>query len=239
MYYQTAHAKRIFGGYISREYPHPFVESTPGYLDLTDLEGEGDMLAVSREQQLSALARYDTRYVVLQKVRLPDVIEPITDVSAWLIPISRVLGERAPIYEDEQLAVYQVPPPGRPVPFVSIGSGWEPRERGPNGTFRWMGDAATLRISSPAPNDARLSFRATTIGEPRQMVLRHGENIVFDETVGALREYEVELQLPEGESELHVLSPLGTVSPAQLGLGGDARRLGFAFLEIELEVVQE
>src|SRR5688572_27891572 len=44
MHYQTAHGKRIFGGYISREYDHPFLTSTPGFQELQYADGKGDIL---------------------------------------------------------------------------------------------------------------------------------------------------------------------------------------------------
>ena len=235
MYYATTHGRPIFTGYISREYGHPFIENTPGYMTLVSLDGEGDMLEAGREEGLSALDLYQTRYVVLQKDRLPDITERLVDVSKWRVSIERVLGSAPPTYEDEQLAAYRVPEPPQRVPFLSIGVGWEPREVGPNGPFRWMSAEATLLIDAPTRAETTLRFRATTIGPPRRFVLRHGDAIIFDERVSALREYAVQLDLPGGKSVLHLSSPEGTVSPRQLGLGEDRRELGFALLDVKLE----
>jgi hypothetical protein len=235
MYFATAHGRPIYGGYISREFPHPFVESTPGYMDLAATTPEGDMISTGRDEWLSALNLYGTRYVVLQKDRLPDVVEEPPDVSLWRASISRVLASEEPVYEDEQLAAYVVPTLEEHVPFLSIGDGWEPKEVGPNGPFRWMRDEATLRIDSPSRTDATLRFNATTIGEPRRMVVRHGDVVVFDEEVGPLLEYAVRLGLPEGKSELTIMNPEGTVTPSELGLGDDPRELGFAWLKARLE----
>lgn len=237
MYYQTAHGKRIFGGYISREYRHPFTEGTPGYAELRREEGGRDMIAVSRDQQLSALAHYRTRYVVVQKDRLVDVEEPPVDVEPWNARARELLGG-APVYSDEQLSVYSVPAPSRTLPFLSIGTGWQPREEGPNGVFRWSGSVATLRVDAPRRSAATLTFRATTIGPARLMEITHGDTRVFSEPVGPLRSYSVQLGLPEGSSMLTFSSPGGTVRPADLGQGTDQRDLGFALLDVQLEEAQ-
>jgi hypothetical protein len=235
MYFATAHGRPIFGGYISREFPHPFVESTPGYMELASTVQEGDMLATDRGEWLSALSLYKTRYVVLQKDRLPDISESPPDVEPWRSSVTRVLGDDAPVHEDEQLAAYRVPEPVQQLPFLSIGEGWEPREVGPNGAFRWMRETATLWLDAPSRLDSTLRFSATTIGDPRQLVIRHGDLVVFDEAVGPLRQYAVRLGLPVGKSELKLISPQGTVSPRDLGLGDDPRMLGFALLDVRLD----
>ncbi|MDQ6694212.1 MAG: hypothetical protein M3014_07295, partial [Chloroflexota bacterium] len=115
MLFQTVHAKRIFGGYISREFPHPFLVNTPGYQELTYADGAGDMFKSGPAEWLSAMQQYDTRYVVLQKVRLPDKIEPRRDVGSWREAIARVFNHEAPTYADDQVEVYRVPQPAQRV----------------------------------------------------------------------------------------------------------------------------
>jgi hypothetical protein len=234
MYYLTTHERPIFGGYISREFPHPFVSSTPGYMDLATSSPDGDMITTGRAEWLSALKQYKTRYVVLQKDRLPDVQEVPADVEDWRTSVMRVLGERKAIYEDEQLAAFLVPLPDEEVPFLSIGAGWEPSEVGPNGPFRWMRDVATIGVHSPQPRHATLHFRATTVGKPRRMVLRYGDKVILDEPVGPLRDYTISLGLTQGISEIQVSNPEGTVKPRNLGMGDDPRDLGFAMLDVRL-----
>lgn len=236
MYNQTAHHKRIFGGYIAREFPHPFVMSTPGYQELTYIDGAGDIFDAGPPQWYSAFALYDTRYIVLQKVRLPEKQERPVDVSPSREAIEQVLGGAGPIYEDEQLEAYRVPLPSERVPLLSVGDGWEPREVGPNGTFRWMHDRATLRIDSPRRMDAMLRFRATSLGPARTLQVFHGDNKVFEGEVGPLIDYKIgPLGLPEGVSMLTFVSPGGTASPASLGQGSDPRQLSFSFLGAKLD----
>ncbi len=239
MLFQTAHGKAIFGGYISREFPHPFLESTPGYLELVSKGGEGDMLGDGPAEQLSAMALYKTRYVVLQKRPLPDRVDRPVDVSPWRDAIAKVLGSSAkPFYSDADLEVYRVPAPASLLPLLSIGDGWQPRETGPNGAFRWMGQSATLRIDAPQAENALLAFTATSLGPPRRLQILQGDHLVFDGQVGALGPQKTgPLELPGGASTLTFLSPDGTTSPSALGMGGDLRELSFAVLNARLEPV--
>jgi hypothetical protein len=240
MYYQTAHGKQIFGGYISREYFHPFLTSTPGYQELTYADGSGDIFAADPQLWYSALAKYKTRYIVLEKNRLPHRVDPPVDVTASRDAIKRVLGDDArPFYEDEQLEVYRVPLPERDLPIPSVGDGWEPREVGPNGSFRWMHDEATVQIDSPQATEAYLTFRAAGLGPPKRLQIFHGDTLVFDQEVSALQEYRTDgpLGIPQGISTLTFRSPDGTISPSELGMGDDPRRLSFAILDAKLDPV--
>jgi hypothetical protein len=239
MYFQTAHGKPIFGGYISREFPHPFLTSTPGYQELTYVDGAGDMFKSDRDQWLSAFQLYKTRYIVLQKVRLPDKAEPVPDLQPSRDAIHYVLGAGVkPSYEDVQVEVYQVPPPAKSVPFMSVGDGWEPREVGPNGTYRWLHAQGTLRIDAPVAGQAYLTFRAASLGRAKPLKVLHGDHVVFDGMVGGLQPYKIgPLGLPQGVSTLTIISPEGTNSPRQLGQGDDPRQLSFVVLDAALEPV--
>jgi hypothetical protein len=244
MYFQTAHGKPIFGGYISREFYHPFLDSTPGFQQLQHGDAEGDMFADGPDEWYSAFERYRVRYIVLQKQREPERNDPRAqpDVAASREALARVLGEAVrPIYEDEQLEVYAVPPPPARAPFLAVGDGWQPREVGPNGAFRWMGDNATIQVEAPAAGEAFLSFRAAGLGQPQRLQVYHGDVLVFDRVVGGLDTFRTDgpLGLPVGTSVLTFVSPVGTVSPADLGIGDDPRQLSFALLDMELEAVQK
>ena len=240
MYYQTVHHKHIFGGYISREYPHPFLTSTPGYQELQYVDGGGDMFNAARDQWLSAFALYDTRYIVLQKDRIPNFDEPPQDVSPSRKAIKLVLGQDArPEYSDDQLEAYRVPLPAARVPFLSVGDGWEPRERNEQGmAYRWLHAEGTLRIDSPDKENDVLTFRAASLGKPRRLVIYHGDHVVFDGVIGtALTAYRTSgpLGLPQGTSTLRFVCPDGTSSPAELGMGDDPRQLSIVFSTVGLE----
>jgi hypothetical protein len=242
MYFQTVHGKEIFGGYLSREYLHPFLDSTPGYQELSYVDGSSDMFAGDRNVWLSALQKYNTRYIVLYKNRLPHRVDPPVDVSASLNAIRMVLGPDAkPVYEDDELQAYLVPPPLQTVAFMTVGDGWEPREVGPNGSFRWMHESATLQIEAPRAEQAYLTFKAAGLGQPKPLQIYHGDRLVFDGTVSALQTYTTTgpLGIPQGVSTLTFRSPDGTISPSELGLGKDPRKLSFAILDAKLVPAQK
>jgi hypothetical protein len=243
MYNQTAHGKRIFGGYISREFPHPFLRSTPGYQELTYVDGAGDMFAAGPDQWFSAFAQYNTRYIVLQKDRLPNVVEAPVDVEPSRKAIRHVLGSGVtPVYSDDELEAYQVPLPIERAAFLSVGDNWEPREKNEAGEpYRWMRGEATVRIDAPRAEEAVLSFKAAALGSPRRLHIYHGDHLVFDEEVPVgLQTFKTRgpLGLPEGASTLRFVSPGGTASPAELGLGDDPRQLSFVLMEVGLERVR-
>ena len=239
MYFQTAHEKPIFGGYISREYPHPFLERTPGFQELTYADEEGDMFESGPETWNSALAFYKVGYIVLQKTRLPDRADPPPDISAWRQAIRRIGGERFQLkYSDEFMDVFSVPRPKQLEPFMTVGDGWGEREVGPNGSFRWMGDRAFINVQSPEAKTASLSFRVAGLGPERTMRIYHRNIQVFEGKVGALQELTISpLSLPSGQSTLEFRSPDGTVSPADLGNIGDERQLSFAVLDAKLNLL--
>ncbi|HUP27780.1 MAG TPA: hypothetical protein VM409_05040 [Chloroflexia bacterium] len=241
MRFQTEHQKRIFGGYISREYAHPFVQTTPAFMELADpimgADQPADMLKSGREQWNSALALYKVRYIVLQKDRLPDRQDPPVDVSAYRAAIKQVLGPAGtnPHYSDAFLEVYAVPAVSFSSPFLRIGDGWGEREAGPNGAFRWMQSSATFLVEAPARIDASLTFRVAGLRDPRPLRIMYGGQVVYEGQVGALTELTVgPLVLPPGESTLTFVSPTGTTSPASEGLGDDPRQISFAVLDAEL-----
>ena len=239
MYFQTAHERPIFGGYISREYNHPFFEQTPAFQELLYADGAGDMFKSGPETWNSALSYYKVRYIVIQKSRLPDRIVSPVDISRWRQAISRIGSGRVEmVYEDDFLGAYRVPAEPDPVPFLSVGAGWGEREVGPNGSFRWMAEQADLGIHATREASAYLSFRAAGLGEEHTMRITQGGNEIFSGKVGALREIRIgPLDISAGDSEIHFSSPEGTVSPAELGLSDDPRRLSFAVLDARLEVV--
>jgi hypothetical protein len=244
MYFQTAHGKPIYGGYISREYYHPFLDSTSGFQRLQHYDDAGDMFDDGPDQWYTAFDSYNLRYIVLQKRREPERDDPRAgpDVEDSREAIMGVLGPSArPVYEDEQLAAFPVPQPGNRAPFMAVGDGWQPREVGPNGAFRWLGERATITIEAPTAGEAYLSFRATALGEPRRMQIFHGDVLVFDQDVGALAEFRTAgpLGLPSGSSTLTFVSPGGTTSPLALGLSDDPRQLSFALLDVKLDCVQK
>ena len=169
-----------------------------------------------------------------------DAPRPESELAPSREAIKHVLGAAArPVHEDKDLEVYRVPDAEVAVPFLTVGDGWEPRERREDGvTYRWMRGEASLGIEAPSRQDAFLVFRAGALGEARPLVIYHGDRKVFESVVqpGA-QEYRTSgpLGIPSGTSVLRLISPEGTVSPAELGQGDDPRQLIFVLFDVHLE----
>lgn len=196
------------------------------------------MLTNGPNEWHSAFADFRTKYIVLQKDRLPDDNEPPQDVSESRSAINRVLPGVKPLHSDKDLEVYLVPPPAERVAYLQLGEGWQPHETGPNGPFRWMESRATLQIRSPDRRNSFLLFRAANLGypeAPRRLRISHGDHTVFEGEITGLKEYAIgPLGLPQGESLLTFSSLDGTGSPQRGGIGDDLRLLSFAFLDVRL-----
>ena len=239
MYFQTAHHKRIFSGYISREFYHPFLWSTPGFMELQDPDGLGDLFAASPDQWLSALIDSNTRYVALYKAGWRP--EPPKDETArYRTALTRVLGAAAvaqPVHSDSDLDLYAVPAPAQRVPYLVLGSGWDAREATVAESHRWIRNMGTLEVHSPAPFHGQLVFQANTLRDPRPLTVSRADNPATALTIdGAPRTYRVDLgQIPAGLSVVALTSAGPLPSPKELGMNEDARLLGIAFSRVALE----
>jgi hypothetical protein len=242
MYFQTAHHKRIFYGYISREYYHPFLDSTPGFMELQTPDGLGDVLAAGPDQWLSALADYDTRYVALYKKGWRPETPPDDQAAEYRAELARVIGAAAvaaPAHSDADLDLYRVPPPARRVPYLALGDGWGRREATPQEAHRWIRNDANLDLHNPTPAHLQLVFQANTLRDPRPLsVRREGGATASLNLDGALREYRVDLgPVPAGQTRLFLSSPGAVQSPRDLGMNDDPRPLGVFFTNVRVETV--
>ncbi len=241
MYFQTAHQKRIFSGYISREFYHPFLWSTPGFMELQNPDGLGDLFAAGPAEWLSALADSNTRYVVLYKAGWRPA-PPKDETAVYRAALIRVLGAAAvaqPVHSDADLDLYAVPPPTQRVPYLALGSGWDGREASVTTSLRWLHNTATLEIHSPSPLHEQLVFQANTLRDSRPLIVDYAGTAHADLTVdGAPREYRVDLgPIPAGLSVVSLTSPGLLHSPKELGMNSDPRLLGVAFSRVRLEAI--
>src|SRR5947207_864187 len=71
------------------------------------------------------------------------------ETAAYRAELAKVIGADAvahAVHSDADLDVYAVPAPVTPVPYLSLGTGWERREATPQESHRWMKNEATLRL---------------------------------------------------------------------------------------------
>jgi hypothetical protein len=149
-YYQSLHERPVLGGYTSRHFPYPFIESAPGVSQLA--AGFPETLSavdiVSPSVALTARASldyYGVRYIVVHRADLA------TGRFGRLESLLAELFPGGPAYQDSDTGVY-ITPHGDiadialdSLPLVGLGRGWHEVEENP--TKRWTG-------SDPGNGDA-------------------------------------------------------------------------------------
>jgi hypothetical protein len=239
MYYQTAHHKRIFGGYISREYAHPFMEDTAGFRDFHAGTTPSDMFVDTLNARLTALAQYDVRDIVVYKTNIARPTKPVpVDLAKYRALIGTTLGiaNPTPVYSDEQLEVYAVPKPAQIEPYLILDDSWYRVE--PPDQHRWMrGQSATLKVESATAMTGTLVVEAQSFHRPRTLEVRVGDQLVQTLMVGVeIATYRLgPLPLAAGTTTIRLSTPDAPESPLSLGVNEDARPLTFLFRQVRIE----
>jgi hypothetical protein len=238
---QTIHHKRIFNGYISREYEHPFVWRTPGFQELSLLKERPDIFRSDKaggnlpgeQDWYDAFSYYKVRYIVLY---LPQTQKErdTTDLAKNRGMIAQVTGNTSPIYKDDLMEVYTLPslPEIERHPFAQIGEGWyeaEMDETG-GGRHRWAVGSANLDLlwQGPGERTAHLSFNLGLLnGETRLRLTLDGLSVWEGTATAAQQTLQLELKLTPGQHRLDFYPEGSAQSPQTLGLGNDPRKLLF------------
>ncbi len=246
---QTIHHKRIFNGYISREYEHPFVNRTPGFQELMLLKERPDIFRPAKaagnlpgdQSWYDAFSYYKARYLVLyapQTQKERDTTDPAKSRRA----IARVVPDAKPVYSDEKMEVYALPllPESDRRPFAQIGDSWyeaEPDEIG-GGRHRWAAGPANLNLlwQGPGERTARLSLNLGLLsGEQRLRLTLDGATIWDGLATAAQQTVQLEIKLKPGAHRLDFYPAGQPQSPQALGLGPDSRQLLFYISDLALE----
>jgi hypothetical protein len=105
-----------------------------------------------------------------------------------------------------------------------------------NGSVRGTGDSATVQTCAPHADQVCLPCLATGLGKAEPCQIYHGDTPVIDRMISAGQTYTPtgSLGIPPRLSTLTFRSPDGTISPTELGLGNDSRKLSFAILDPSL-----
>jgi hypothetical protein len=161
MYYQTVHQHPIVGGYLSREPDYPF-QDYPGIRDLLKLDFcptarqclyQRDILdRASLHNALGVLQYYKIRYVIVH----PGLLAGADSRFNAGEMLQAVFGTAAPVYQDNEIQVWQVPTfiePGSPPDAARIlpqlAEGWGNREDTPHGPVRLVASQARLALFNP------------------------------------------------------------------------------------------
>jgi hypothetical protein len=205
----------MLGAYTSRHYPYPWIRAVPGVAHLTQfstitLRATDILTPQVRDTALPALDYYGVRYVVVH--------EPLGDEGmdrkiALTLETMFEAHNIAPIYKDESLEVYKVPPQPQNGPIAGLGDGWYLPEQNDTGTRQWRatnGQAQVL-VTNPLTQTmpVNLTLDAFTEGTKRSLsVLLDGKEVGKETVSGEpAQSFSIPLELSPGEHWLQFNSP--------------------------------
>jgi hypothetical protein len=246
---QTIHHKRIFDGYISREYEHTFTRHTPGFQELALLQTRPDIFRPLKAKGnlpgerdwYDAFSYYKARYIVLyypQNQKQSDT----TDLDKNRRLIAQVVPDKTPVYRDDRMEVYALPtlPEVERHPFAQIGDGWyeaEPNAAG-GGRHRWAAGPANLNLlwEGPGERATHLSFDLGLLaGEIPLRIALDGATVWQGTVTAAEQTLQLDLKLKPGAHRLDFYPDGQPQSPQALGLGADPRKLLFYINDLVTE----
>ncbi len=229
LWYQTTHGWPIIGGFIGREPPYHVGKYAPGIRELRyGRRVADDILALDwPEQARAALAAYDIRYIIYHP-----------DTMGSSLPRMRMLMDElgfTATYRDATAEIYPVPEVAEPEPLVYLGRGWGGVEQDAEHRWRWIGEQAELHLLNPfdKPQVVELNLHMESYQQSRLLSLRLDQADLGHIPVSrAAMRRTLRLWLEPGEHVLYLGVP---TDPAP---GDQGRRLGVAFLGIQLHTVE-
>ncbi len=244
---QAVHHKRIFDGYISREFDHPFYRDTPGFEQLAALRDVPEVFTQvkgaglpGQQSWYDAFNYYKVRYIVIDYPQTQKQRDSF-DLAQNRAAVYRVIGSNAaPAYQDKFLEAYKLPVLADPQPFLQIGDGWyapEADAAGP-GVHRWAKGAATLNTIwvGPGSHTVTLSLKMGLLATPQPLTIAlNGQQVYSGVLNGPPQTIELPLTLPVGSSQLDFRVAGVAQTPQALGMGGDTRPLLFFIDQVSLK----
>ncbi len=237
MLFQTTHGQPISGGYHSREYPQPQL-GLPALRDLRAGQLASDIVE-GDASWAAALGMLGYTHILgyRQQPLGPQSLKP-ADELAFRALVEAGLGVAGPLYEDEFLIVYAVPP-AAPAPFVQIGRGWGEVEAAAFGQrYRWLPEIAELGLVVPTSGLYRLELAITPAGGPRTLLVEQQDRPFSLALAAGSRHYHLLLRLPAGHTLLRLRTLEAPTTGAALEGNGDLRPLSARFAQISLVLIE-
>jgi hypothetical protein len=210
---QTVHNRPILGGYTSRHYPYPWIEAVPGVAHLTQfgtltLRATDVVTPQVRDTALAALDYYDVRYVVVHPLS-EEGIERKVRLTLETIFEAREIG---PIFEDDRIKVYRVPPQAQTGLIVGLGQGWYLPQEGAPVLMRATNGQAGVLVTNPLSTTMSVDLHLAALNEDgasRTMVVSLDGTQMGIQVVGPAEgeTFRVPLELAPGEHWLQLRSP--------------------------------
>jgi hypothetical protein len=174
--YQTVHQKSLTVGYISRDDPRTLTERVPVLQHFRHLGP--DILAIDPAMVgLTVLHDIGVATVILDRYKMPGGLErEYTDALA-----AAIFADQSPLYADERLTVYQVPPSTQPVPYLTLAErNWGPLQQADEHT-RWRSigvEPAVVQLHhNPAGTALRIQYH-TQAGSSLHVRSGNGDQIL-------------------------------------------------------------
>jgi hypothetical protein len=231
---QMVHRRPLIGGYLARAPAYPLLDGVPVFTALRTLANAPALCAPPLDGAGPAMFTYfTTGALVLHKDRMDN-----RELNAARA-LAAQAGLGAPALEDERLVIYRPPLTATVAPWVNLElSAWYPLETtADGGLLHWMGAAGTLHVWRPAAAAARLALRAYSFQAPRRVaVLVDGQlhaEVRVDPAPGPLL---VDLPPAAGHTTITLRALDPPISPAQVGLNDDPRRLSLALVSCDLHI---
>jgi hypothetical protein len=237
MYDATIHSWPIVGGNPSRDNPHPLYDSSPPIAALDNSPSplaDHDIFAPSDLKTIgeASLTADRVRYVIVHKTHIED-----KDRAQVNDALAQIFGDRTPIFEDGQIAVYEVQPPQLLTP-VRFGPGWYDVQTLPDSgrPYRWIGDKATLHVYAPVATSATLNFTAHNFAMSYTLqVYVNGALAGTYQIPGGFNTMRVPVQLLGNDNVIDFAVTTPPHSAAELGLGTDQRKVSVGISQLSVE----
>lgn len=245
---QLVHRKGIASGYLSRTYSeHPvFPCLIPDPLSWPDIQVD-DRPSSCADNTLYQLADLNYRYVIWHKpIGMPSYSPDPADVEATSAYVLELFAEQEPVWEDDWLIAFAVPPIETTAPTlkptIRMLDNWYSYEAE---SHRWARSPATLLIFLPQPGEVWLEMTPGTMytAAPEQPVGHEGRLTVETETgfttAVAIRNGEIvriPLSLPAGHHVVTLSLEAGNFRPSDISDSKDSRWLSFSTSRINLKL---
>ncbi|HEX2913427.1 MAG TPA: hypothetical protein VH186_21670 [Chloroflexia bacterium] len=244
MYYQTIHHKKLLGGQLARDHkrlsPTDFLSHSPFFPEalLNDTAippTTSDFLPRPAFPAMSPalFGYYNIRYIVVY----PQAIDPSEkdNVTSFL---QRALGPNpTPVYQDNIITAYKVPPPPASYPPVltDVGQGWFKPDTKDGQTWRWgqFGQSAEIYLENltDKPEKVQIEFNAFSYAVPRnlRLTLNYESDVANYKLPASMpgqpfnrQKFKLELELKPGNNILTMFTFEQPVIPATYTKGQDS-----------------
>jgi hypothetical protein len=237
MYYQTIHGHPIVGGYLYRDPPQT-VEMAEFVDRLVSPAPPADILSYpSPAERRDALAAMGIEQVIARKSIMTD-----RAAQATLAFLPELLGK--PVFADDALSVYRVPPSTEPVSHIAFlgQSGWGGNEVDERGPWRGFTNDGELYVYNYGTEESGLEIhlRVEPVQGPQTVQLYlHGELLASLPVDGETSLVTPPLTINRGFNIIAIHLPDAACTGEELGKDEKCRTLIFREITIEAGAKQK